>query len=603
MVELFLVNSPRRWLLAFSLLLCVVLLPRIAGAENAPVGGLVVGELRLEMDITDAQVLFEKNPYDTSRFPVRLVDGDQRREGLVAVKGSFSRHFLKKSLLITLPADQAFQGRRRIAINAMATDPTQAREWLSWDLIRRLGMVGPKVELLRLYVNEVYIGLYLDIEWMDEAMFSRLGFSRGGHFFQPNDSAFCGDLSPASNLNSTECWSRLFPRDGDLAPLAELIREVDAAPADRFDEFLDRRFDAQSVVDWLVVNTVTQNGDTYNKNYFLHQDAKDGRWRVIPWDYDLTWGRVADGALPFPRMIYNGHYHAIYPPDLGAPNPLKDKALANPRIYARYLARMREVLGESGASASQPAAAWYRPDEFQRRLAVLGQTVRPSLQKEKYPSADFTAYEQEVAALVAFNEWRYHFLRSLLVAPNPFDRARWLPNTAYPPLTPLTEESLRARSRQTINLSATATFTKLDERRFLSEDLLGWPLAAVQLKKGALPVRLTVETEREQVPVLIPPGVVQGDCIERSWVVMAKTSEAVEVRLELDYLQESSLRHEIGTGVADEKALSLWSFDGTRWSRHLTEVNPRANLLRTQDLVLRPHVGHRLVACVPPGKS
>jgi CotH kinase protein len=484
----------------------------------------------------------------------------------------------------------------------MATDPTQAREWLSWDLIRRLGMVGPKAELLRLYVNGAYIGLYMDIEWMDEAMFSRLGFAQGGHFFQPNDSAFCGDLSPASTQNSTECWSRLFPRDADLAPLIGLIKELDAVTVERFDEFLDQRFDAQSVVDWLLVNTLTQNGDTYNKNYFLHQDAKDGRWRVIPWDYDLTWGRVADGALPFPRMIYNAHFHAMYPPDLGAPNPLKDKALANPKIYARFIERMREVLGEPGTLAKKPAAAWYRPDEFQRRLAAHGQLVRPSLQQEKYPSSDFAAYDQEVQALVAFNEWRYHFLRNLLLVPNPFDRARWLPNTAYPPLTPVTEESQRARVRQTVSLAATTTFTALGERRFLIEDLLGWPLAAAQLNKGALPARLTVETEREQAPFLLPPKAREGDCIERSWVVMAKTTKPVELNLEFDYLEESSLRHELGKGIKKEQDLSLWSFDGARWSQHPTEVNQRANRLRVRDIALQPHIGQRFVACVSPGK-
>lgn len=592
----------RRWLptvlLTLNLMAIAPSLAETSSGNNTQTPAIVTTELHLEMNETDAEVLFRKNPYDRSRFDVKVVDGEKKHEGKVAVKGSFSRHFLKKSLLITLPAEQAWQGRRRIALNAMATDPTQAREWMAWDLVRRMGMARPQVELRKLYVNDTYIGLYLDIEWMDEAMFSRLGFGKGGQFFQPNDEGYCGDLTLGSMTRSAECWSQLFPRDSDMSALHDMIKEIDATPAERFDVFLDQRFDAQSVIDWLVINTLTQNGDTYNKNYFLHFDGKESRWRVIPWDYDLTWGRVADVALPFPRMIYNENFQYAYPPDLGSANPLKDKTLANPKMYARYLVRLREALGEDSAKAESAVTAWYRPEQFQARLAELGHLTRSSLANEKYPSADLSRHDEEIDALMFFNEWRYQFLRNLLIVPNAFDRVRWLPNTAYPPLTPVTEASRMLRQRQTMNLSATANFTTLGERRFFIEGLLGWPLAAMRLNEGPTPARVTLETEREQTAAFVPPGQDSTACIERSWVITPKTTGALNVDLEFDYLQESSLRHELGPNIKDEHRLALWHFDGQAWHTMATQPNPIANRLRTGNVRLAPHIAHRFVACV-----
>ncbi|MDP2253993.1 MAG: CotH kinase family protein, partial [Thiobacillus sp.] len=115
-------------------------------ADYGLAGGTPVAssEIHLEMDARDAEVLFRKEPFDKSAFPVRLKIGNGLVAGEIAVKGSFSRRYLKKSLLITLPKGQTWQGHRRIALNAMATDPTQAREWLAWDLARALGMHIPR---------------------------------------------------------------------------------------------------------------------------------------------------------------------------------------------------------------------------------------------------------------------------------------------------------------------------------------------------------------------------------------------------------------------------------------------------------------------------
>lgn len=553
---------------------------------------VATSEIRLEMDAQDAEVIFQKEPFDKSAFPVRLKIGTNSVAGEIAVKGSFSRRYLKKSLLITLPKGQTWQGHRRIALNAMATDPTQAREWLTWDLARALGMRIPQTAYKKLYLNGRYIGLYFDIEWMDDTMFDRLGLGNG-EFYQPDDSSYCGDFLPANATRTAVCWQKIFPQGGDMSALQALDKALNDVPVADFDAWLDEHFDAQSVIDWLVINTLTQNGDTYNKNYFLHYAPAEHKWRVIPWDYDLSWGRVADNAQAFPKNIHNEFFQYLYPPVLGAENPLKSKTLKNPRLYARFQARLKEVM----TPGNTPASGWYEPARFQRRLADIKALVEPSLAQEAYPAQQPGAASAHFDALAFFNEWRYHTLKGLLLDPSPFDSPRWLPYTSYDPITPVTPESLKQRRMQPMDLMANEVLAAPGEKTPFMEKLLAYPLAFATLRDGQAPARLTVETDREAAPASLPPGKSASQCVERTWFVTLKSGQPARVDLQFDYLQESSTRHELGSAIEDESRLALWRHDGKIWQQTAATVNPVANYFSVAAQPMEPGMLNRYVAC------
>ena len=185
------------------------------GADPVPIDALA-----LEMDARDAAVLFRKDPFDTSAFKVTVRDGEQALAGTIEVKGSFTRQTRKKSLLIKLDGGQ-WRGQSRISLNGMGTDASMMREWLSWELMRTLGMVVPETRYTRLSINGANQGLFLWIEWIEPRMFERAGLGADGELFHPNDSAYCGDLTPASIDSPRECWFKLAPRDNDFAPLRD----------------------------------------------------------------------------------------------------------------------------------------------------------------------------------------------------------------------------------------------------------------------------------------------------------------------------------------------------------------------------------------------
>lgn len=579
-------------------------LPRARGPwayplENGDASRIAVDELRLEMDPLDARVLFRKDPFDRSSFPVRVLDGQGGHAGTVAVKGSFSRNFLKKSLLIALEKGQQAHGRSRFALNAMATDPSQAREWLAWDLIHKLGMAAPAARYTRLFINGEFIGLYLDIEWMDAALFQRWGLGDGpagkSQFIEADGDGYCGDLTPASVGRGDLCWAKIAPRDRALTPLEDMVRALNAVPGAEFDTWLEANFDAGSVIDWLVVNSLFQNGDTYNKNYFLHRAGSDGKWRVIPWDYDLSLGRVADPVLPFPRMIYNGFFQYAFPPDLGAENPLKRKVFENPRLFARYKARLAQVLGDGAADG--PAAGWFAPQAFRARLADLAALSRGTRAREKYAVPGAEQADTLLESLAFFNEWRGHLLRATVLENTVFGTARWaiLPLRDTPAAS---EEQSRQRRHQRLDLAATRELKLRHARMPLADPILGWPLGLATLREAGAPVRLTLETARETAPSRLPPGLAAHQCVERTWFATVKSDAPAVLDLEFDYLHEASTRREVPEGL-DESALRVYWHDGQAWREPAGHVNGLANLVALPELKLAPDVVNRFVACVP----
>ncbi len=539
--------------------------------------------LWLHMKERDARVLFRKDPNDTSSFPVTVEEDGRTLRGRISVMGSFTRRFPKKSLLIRLPADQAWQGQTRIALDAMATDPSLMREWLAWRLVHDLGHPAPRVRYLRLYINGRFVGTFLHTEWLDPAVFERYGLGADGQFFHPRDQYFCGDLADPDPARLRHCWYKLSPRDRDYSPLAELARGILETPVDEFHRFVEANFDVDALLDWILLNVLTGNGDTYNKNYFLYRSTVSGKWTVVPWDYDLSFGRNWDPFLPFPGSILNDNFQYFYPPELGAPSPLKEKTLRNRYLNTRFLERLRLALGLQAGDG--PLAGWFEPTRMGARVRRLHDALAEDVRHDRYLGLSAARYRQETEAIRDYARRRWAYLKTVVFGPFPWDaeRAVWDPASA-PPVPPLA----RRVTRWMDDDGAAAIIAARD---------YGYLLADVAWHEAAGEVQLAARSELATLPPYLPAGVDPRGCIQRSWLLTLDTPGAGRAAdIDLEFLQENSRRHEKGSDV-DEDRLGLWVLEEGRWRALDTWVNPVSNTLRVRGLELKPGRALRFVAC------
>lgn len=556
-------------------------------------------ELYLTMTPLDAEVVFRKEPYDRSSFPVAVRMDGVDVPGRVTVSGSFSRIFIKKSLRIQLEGPARWNNNRRISLDAMATDPSYLREWAAWDLAHALGMVGPDIRMVRLFINGQYIGPFMFFDWIDAGMMERRGLGGDGVMHHPIDSTYCGNFGDDRLEELKRCWFQFSPPGGNFSELQALTRELNETPTEDFEQFLDSRFDTDSVINWILLNTITSNSDTYNKNYFLYQSRKTGKWIIIPWDYDLSFGRNADPALPYPKNILNDNFQYFYTPELGNSSPLKDKLLANPALYKRFKTRLAHVLGvERDPGAPETAFGWFHPDRFSVRLGDWARTLLPDIDRDRYRASPPETFLQHIEALDYYNIARYTLLRHQVLGQSVFGTARWLPAHSYPLLEEPEADAHLKRRHTPIDYSGNVILSEPGVRVVPIDEQFSRPLGIFQPMSLAQPVRVRLEAETERPPLTVPPSKKIEECIERTWFADLKTPETtLTTRITLEYLEENSLHHEVGSAIRDQSKISLWANTANAWHRLPTHANGAAKTLTTEALTLYPGQVVRMVAC------
>lgn len=547
---------------ARALALAAALAVAPALAQKVP-----VDTLALEMDPVDADVLFKKYKYDTSSFPVAIVEpGGRRITGRIEVKGESSRLVDKKGPLIKLDPGMTWQGQSRLSFNALSTDPSMMREWLAWDLIHALGMVAPQVRYTNISINGQSSGLFLRIEWIGKDMFKRYGHAEG-ELYDPIDLTSCANLGIESVTTLERCWAKLLPRDDPgFASLEKLVRALDAEPVATFDAWLDRDFHAQSVIDWIAVTVVVENLTTYNNEYWPYFSRTTGRWLIVPWDYDRSLGKNADPWQPYPGFVFNDNFQYYYPLWLGASNPLRDKAFKNERVLRKIKARIAEIV-DGTPDRARPWRGWFNERRMDERMMRIEKTITPYVERDPYMAPRAQEIRDEREALRHFAHARARYLRRTVLAPSD-----WVRDIASGPL------------------AAPGATTYLTDGE-------GFMLAQLDVRQRSEPGRVEASVLRRR-PELVPPGLERDACVQRTWFLSSQA--AADAAITVEYLQEFQRTSEVGKAVSSERALSLFVRDATGWWRLPTRASPLANTLSSPSLRIRAGERLRLVACEAP---
>lgn len=532
----------------------------------AAAGAVEVVPLAVEMDARDADVLFKKYKYDTSTFPVTIVEPDgQRLTGRIEVKGETARVFAKKPVLIKLGAGQKWRGHARISLNAMATDSSLIREWLSWDLIYALGMVAPKTGYVRLAINGEDRGLFFQVEWVGPKVFERYGFGDDGEMFDPVDRISCADFSAASVADPELCWGKISPRDKDFSSLKRIVAAIEAEPVETVDRFLDREFDADSVINWIAVTVLVENLTTYNNEYWPYYSKSKGKWVIMPWDYDRTFGKNYDPNLPYPRDRINDNFQYYYPVEIGASNALRDKLFKNAAANRRIRDRIREIV-DGTPDAAHPWRGWFAPSRMGPRIAALRELLAPEVARDPF-LGNLARFDSDVDSVRHFAWARAHYLRTTA-----FARSGW------------------RRDQASVAVPAAGGALPVF-------DGWGFLLADLNVRTRTPGGRLDVALWRGR-PELVPPGADRAACVQRTWLLTAPA--ALQADLTVEYLEEASRLSEVGPAVGDERRLQLFLRDGRGWWALPTRVNGLANTLGTASLNMPGGERVRLVACAAP---
>ncbi|MCF7811941.1 CotH kinase family protein [bacterium] len=213
----------------------------------------------------------------------------------IRLRGESSREYPKKSYKVNFNSDKRFYGRDKLNLAGEWTDTSYCREFFSYDLYRRAGLPAAGALFTQLYVNQNYMGLYLDVEQIDECFLDYTDLPDNAVIYKA-DVAGCL-LKPTDRFDLV--WSKKNYVETGFYDLLNLIEWIDTTPNEWFFNELSKYFDPDELARVIAVNSLLANSSTYYHNYYLVRDIdEDGLWHILPWDMDYTFYYQYDYSLP-----------------------------------------------------------------------------------------------------------------------------------------------------------------------------------------------------------------------------------------------------------------------------------------------------------------
>lgn len=250
--------------------------------------------------------------------------------------------------------DQNHQGYTALKLSSALRDPSMVREMLFCEIASKY-IPSSQACYTKLYVNDEYIGVFINIENIDKQFLqTHYGSSdnalfKAGVDYKPEVPATCkqniyGSLEYEDNI---ECYKGNFEMvsASGWSELQELTRVLNNDPAN-----IHHILDVDRALWMLALNNVMVNLSSYSGahsiNYFLYRDD-NGRFQPIFWDLNLAFGsfkNTGNGSDLDLKELQN------LDPLLHANNPYKpliSQLLKDPLYKKMYLAHIRQIVDEN----------------------------------------------------------------------------------------------------------------------------------------------------------------------------------------------------------------------------------------------------------------
>ncbi|HLE44210.1 MAG TPA: CotH kinase family protein, partial [Methylomirabilota bacterium] len=242
------------------------------------------------------------NTHRTPALAEFLDDDGVGRSGWLAaavkLRGNTTLYHPKKSYSLRLDTRYrlpGFSGSSVVHLVGSQADPSLMKSKLAYDLFRSFGEPGrprpsPRIELVELFVNDEYHGIYQLSERVDRFL---LGFPA----FDPREARQTVIYkAQGAEANLRTMVRRAYrqvepdPRHGEYwTPLEELVALAGGAEPAAFTREVADRIDLPTFVDFHLLVNLFANREGVRFNLFLARDRAEGsRFVIVPWDYDKT---------------------------------------------------------------------------------------------------------------------------------------------------------------------------------------------------------------------------------------------------------------------------------------------------------------------------
>jgi spore coat protein CotH len=304
-----------------------------------------LGRIDITLSDSDKKLLVEGDQnsdfyYSVSlRFRNTVLDTTVVNVG-IRIRGRSSRWHPKRSYKIDFKefGGEKFFNYKKFDLEPNINDPSLAREPLSCYLYKEVGVPAMRYHFHTLFMNDEYMGVYLNIEHIDDEFVDRRFGSESGNLYK---SSYSVGLTPETDVYNDEILELKTNEDiNDRSGVERLIHILATVHGNAFADSIEAVFNVDNYLRQLAVETLIGHWDGYSymgSNYYLYENPKTRKIEYIPYDLDNTWGIDWIGRDWESRDLFNWAHE-------NGGRPLTQRILEVNEYKHRYTEYLKELL-------------------------------------------------------------------------------------------------------------------------------------------------------------------------------------------------------------------------------------------------------------------
>lgn len=288
---------------------------------SLPVRALRLGE--------SAERELERNLWTDRYVAAGMVSGGILEQVKVRYRGGHTREYPKRSY-------EVVRGGKTYHYNAEFDDPSMIRNALSFAFFEMIRVPAPSCRHVLLSLNGMPLGVYLEIEGVEKPFFEKRGIGAHSLFYAVNNNADFSEHYPDSDQLKSAMLAGYEYRFGgseEKRRFESFIRAVNRTRSRQTVYLLQKSLDTDNYLRWLAGAVLTGNYDGFEQNYAVYRHKRSGKYRIVPWDYEGTWGRNCYGEIQDDKQVPVTGY-----------NKLTNRMLEIGVYRSRYRSIIREAL-------------------------------------------------------------------------------------------------------------------------------------------------------------------------------------------------------------------------------------------------------------------
>ena len=358
--------------------------------------------LNINLNPEDYATLFKFDEKNREKSKVKIsINNSESVEATVNFKGHTTILYPKRGLSVKFKKPNSlFNEKTEIVFNPMFTDKSFIREVLAWQQFKELNGFGPfDYGYFRVYINKTYLGLYIAMQPVNKELLKE---KAKGLLFEAKHDVHMADLKPLREDYVIETYEKKGSGEIGYSKLYKLIESLNSVKVNDFSAKLKENVNISSVYNWFALNVLTMQGDTYVKNYYLYySENNQPNWSIIPWDYDLSYGRDGDPSKAYPLNILNDLYSYSYPALNGPSNLIKDNLLNSPELLTEFKNHLKVFIEKQSDF-----------DKNSKKIDAITKGIVPYLSDEPYSWSKIRDFENQTETLKFYGLQRSNFIKS-----------------------------------------------------------------------------------------------------------------------------------------------------------------------------------------------